>query len=454
MAKKVETPIESDGLKFWRTELEHFKSIEKKIIEIGGRSMVIIGANGTGKSTLIQALTSALDVKLRPSKPIKQGETHASISTTLKGSINGELREYIVDLYFSPKNDSGRLVVTDADGGKIANPAGFLKGLIGNISEDVTAWMEAPKAKRLEKIKELSGCGKEVDLINISIKDKKELKSKKKERFEEIEAILKNHTYTQEEIDIYSKPVGLSGLQTEMSTISASQDKFDAALQKIKDIKKSISNNDEAVVKATEEINRLKALISVEENKISHANSTNVDLIVKSQAADKWLETAVRPSSAEISQRMVDANVHNEKCNQISTLANQSKEMMKFKDDVMVIDTEIKKLEMERNNKIKNSQLPIEGLSYDNDNVYLNGIPLEDGSTNTALNMEVSIDMAIYQAQKSNLKVIFIKDASMLDKNSLKRVTEKIEKAGMQMIAEVVNFEGGELEVRFTEEAL
>lgn len=454
MAKKVETPIESEGIRFLKAEMENFKNVSKKVVDIDGRSLIVFGGNGEGKSTFIQALTSPLDVKTRPSMPIKTGETHSSISVTLGGSINGEKREYVLELYFSPKNSTGRLVVTDMEGAKVANPAGFIKGLIGQVSLDVMSWVSDTKEKRLQKLKDLTGISKELDVLNIEIKAKKSEKSKHKERNEELEAILKNHSFTQDEIDLYSKPIDLSVLQKEMTTISESQEKFDAALQKIKDIKKSISNNDEIVVKSTEEINRLKVLILAEETKIANASMANVDLIIKSQSADKWLETAVRPSSTEISNRMISSNLHNQRCAEVASLSNLSKDMIKGKNEHSVIEADIKKLEKLRSDKISASQLPIEHLAFDEEEIYYKGIPLEKGDVNTATLIDVSIQMAIHQLKKSNLKCIFIHDASLLDKNTMKKIVNEIEANDIQVIAEVVDWNAGEMQVKFIEEAL
>lgn len=452
MSKKQE--VTSDGLKFLQLELSNFKNIDKKVIDIGGRSLFFMGKNGSGKSSLIQALTSPLDTKTRPSKPIKNGETHSSVIVTLGGHIGGEERQYILELYFSPKNETGRLVVTDMEGTKLPNPAGFVKGLIGNCSFDVMNWLTDTKAKRLEKIKELTGCAKDIDLINISIKEKKELKSKRKEKSEELESILKNHAFTQDEIDKYSHPIDLSVLQTEMQAVSEQQEKFDAALQKIKGFKYDLSNTGEKIVKAEQEIVRLKKLIEAQQLSINEYENDKRNLLEKVSTADKWLETAVRPSGAEISQRMIDANVHNEKYNSIKTLSQQSKDMVKFKEEVQDIDVEIKKLEGQRSAKIKSSQLPIEGFEFDDDNIYLNGIPIEEGGLNTASLIDVSVQMALHQLKKSNLKVIFINDCSLLDKNTLHKVIKEIEEQGVQVIAEIVDFEGNDLQVKFSETEL
>ena len=443
-----------DGLRFFRAEAENWKNLSKKVIEIGGKSILITGGNGVGKSSLIDLLLAGLDVKMRPSKPIKDGETHASISTTLKGHINGEPKEYIIDLYFSPKNETGRLKVTDIDGGDVKNPAGFIKGLIGNASLDIMSWMTDKKDKRLEKIKNLTGIAKELDLINISIKEKKDLRAKKKERSEELEAILKNHDYTQEEIEMYSTPADLTGLQEELKAVADNQAKWDGVRNKVSGFQKDVRSWEESAVTDRQEIARLQNQIEVLKERVHNSVKSAEETKVKIEQGNAWLAKVPRPSSDAISDRMIQSNAHNEKCSQIASLAEKNKEMLTTKSLALDIDAEIKKIEASRNDKIKKSQLPIEGMTFDNDNIYLNGIPLEDGGVNTAGIMSVSLKMAIYQAKKSNLKAIFIQDASMFDKHSLHAAVEEIEANGLQAIIELVNWEGGDLEVKFTEQEL
>jgi len=453
MGKKKELK-EQDGLTFFRVELENFKNLSKKIIDIGGKSILIVGGNGTGKSTLLDALLSGLDVKMRPSKPIKEGETHASISTTLKGTINGEPKEYIIDLYFSPKHQSGRLKVTDINGEDVKNPAGFIKGLIGNASLDIMSWMTDKKEKRLEKIKNLTGIAKELDAINVSIEEKKTLRKNKKERAEEMEAILKNHEYSQADIDKYSETIDLTPLQEELKAVSTNQEKWDSVKNKVIGFEREVSQLNQSADKGRAEIKRLEALIENEKVRVHESVFSEEGLLTKITQGNDWLAKVPRPSSDTISDKMIQANAHNEKVSQIANLAEKNKEMIKSKSEALDLDAEIKNLEGLRSDKISKSQLPIPDMTFDNDNIYLKGIPLEDGGVNTAGIMSVAVKMAIYQAQKSNLKNIFIQDASMFDKHSLKEAVQDIESNGMRAIIELVDWDGGALEVKFTETEL
>ena len=98
MVKKKEEnlqPIQHEGLKSLSLDIDNFKSIDKMIVEIGGRSLLIIGKNGAGKSSFIQAMMSPLNSKMLPSEPIKKGQERAKISHKIGGVLNGQYEEYI-----------------------------------------------------------------------------------------------------------------------------------------------------------------------------------------------------------------------------------------------------------------------------------------------------------------------------------------------------------------------
>lgn len=455
----MEKETGKEGLRFENLQLENFKGLSKTILHIGGHGLLFIGPNGAGKSTLIDALESPLDTKRRPSMPIKQGETHASLEVTLKGHINGVPKQYILELYFSPKNQTGRLVITDTDGNKVPNPASFVKGLIGTVSYDIMEWLTGSKAEKLTKMKELTGIAKDIDIAQMTIKDRKEERKRLKERTEDLEAVMGNHGMSKDEIDTYSYPVSLMDINQELAHVEGQQQKFDGAIAKLNDMKKDYNRLEDTqltcdakIIDYKKEIERLQSLVGAEQTKITIIQSDKTELALKIIKGDQWAAQAVRPSGIDVATKMSLATAHNAKHEQVKQLALKQKEVLTGKNTIGDMDMQIKKDEAAIADKIKNSQLPIEGLSFDEHEIYLNGIPLEDKGINTAKLMETSALMAIYQAKKSNLKAIFIRDASLMDRNTLKGIITKIEEAGLQPIVELVAFDGQDLEVQFTEE--
>ncbi len=455
-----------EGLRFISAELENFKNIDKTLVEIGGESILVLGKNTAGKSSFIQALTSAVNSKLLPSEPIKKGQERAKISVKIGGQLHGEHKEYTIDIFFTPGNKSGRMVVTNDKGEGIKSPATFVKSLIGNVSFDVMKWLNESKEKKLNTIKSLTGCADQIDTLNSQIKEKKGSKKTKKDRAEELEAILINKQYTPVELEKYSEPVDMEPLLAELNQVSKNMTTYSEVENKIAVLNNEINNHTNSltssqgrIVSANNEIERLKAeierqntIISQENLSIEHQNTAIAEKNITIGKCNEWLSARPRPNAEAVNAKITEATEHNGHHNNIGVLAVHQKEMIKSKAEAEAFDAEVKALEKKRSDIISKSQLPIKGLSFTDEDILLDDVPLEEGQINTARLFEVGVDVAM--AMNPNLKTIFLHDASLFDKANLKAIVKKIEERGYQAILEVVDYEGGELTVKFTEEEL
>lgn len=444
MAKKVTKQENESDLKFLGLEIENFKNLEKRKVDIGGQSIMVIGKNGTGKSSIIQALMSPLNSKMLPTEPIKKGEERAKVSVTIGGNHFGSYSEYILDMYFTAKDKKGRLTVTNADGESVKSPAPFIKGLIGNVSFDIMKWLHDDKANKLKTIKALTGVSDEIDIIDIQIKKTKDDRKYKKQRAEDLEAILNNHAFTPQEIDMYSRTVDLLPIQQEMAGIAKSQQNYDSVVNKIKEF---LANNDRlsnSIAEKQQEIARLMNQIEAMEHEISQSD-------INIQKGNEWLAVHSRPSIEAVNEKINQAILHNEKCSQIGNLASQQREMITCKEEANKMSIDITALEDKKLKIISNSQFNIPGLTFTDDNIFLDNIPLEEGQVNTARLFEIGTEVAI--AMNPNLKVIFLHDASLFDKEALKTIIRKVEERGFQLVIEIVS-EDSEVDVKFTEDVL
>lgn len=440
-------PVSEEGVKFFGLSLSNFKNLSHKVIDIGGQSIKIVGPNGSGKSSIIQALCSPLDTKIIPVKPIKKGEDRSMIEVTLKGIHGGQPVKYTLELFFTPGNEKGRLVVRNEKDEVIKSPAGFIKGLIGNVSFNVTAWLHETNEKRLKMLKQLTGCEVEIDKINKEITDKKSDRKHKKERAEELEAVLKNHGYTKEQIDLYSTKKEIEPIQMELKNISTAITQYADIENKMKVFESYITAAEESNVKRVEEINRLNELIKREQEAIDYSMGEITKNMNNIEKGRLWLNKTTKPSTEEISTRLNMATTHNEHFAKVSKLAEGQKEMMSKKNEVVTIDGDIDKLEKKRSDLISKSQLPIKGLSFTDNEIFVDGLPLDETQQNTAHLFDIGVDVAI--ALNPGLKVIFLHEASLFDPANLEIIIKKIEQRGYQVVAEVV--EAGELDIKFTE---
>lgn len=443
--KKEEQQAPQEGLKFLTIDIENFKNLDKRHIDIGGKSIMVIGKNGAGKSSLIQALMSPLNAKLLPTEAVKKGEEKAIVSVTIGGEMYGEHQEYVLDLFFSSKNQSGRLSVTNKNGEAVKSPASFVKSLIGNVSFDIMKWLTQDKKTKLQTIKQLTGVSVELDKIDIEIKNKKDARKYKKQRAEDLEAILSNHNFTPEEIERLSTKIDIQPLQVEMSGISKQQQNYDGVVFKMKEFTSNIERLNSSIQDKKNKIQELMNEISSMENEVS-VNNQNIE------KGNAWLAVNARPSIEGVNEKINHAILHNEKCDQVSQLSNHHREMIAAKEEVAQFDTDIHILEDKKNRIMSESSLKIEGMTFTDEDIFLDGIPLEEGQVNTARLFDVGVEVAM--ALNPNLKAIFLHDGSLFDKEALKSIVKKIEDNGYMAIIEMVDYEGGDLEVKFTEKEL
>lgn len=456
MAKKQPAQTENndqlpEGLKSIYLELENFKNIEKTVIEINGQSMLIIGKNGSGKSTLIQAMKSPMDAKLLPSEPIKKGEERAKIIHKIGGMLNGEYKEYTMELSFSEKNKSGTLTVLNEKMEKISSPATTIKNIIGNVSFDVMGWMTAKKDKKRDMFIELSGCKEELDVINMNIKNKKADKKYKADRAEELEGVLKNHEFTTEEIDLYSQPVDMVAIQEQYDATITNQQQWDGIKNKLDSFYTAVQTSQNGIAKAQNEILRLEALmreqhgIIKESQEIMNKNQSNI------LKGEEWVRLNPRPVVDQVREQMNTAISHNEKHIRIGMLGNQQCEIIKLKQEVEAIKLNIDGLETKRSTILSSSPLKVPGLTISEDDIFLDGLPLESEQINTAKLIDIGMEIAM--ALNPKYKVIFIDDGSLLDQGSRNIIINKAHSRGYMVAMEIVGTSETP-EVFFTEQSI
>lgn len=446
--------MQSEGLRILAVSGENFKKLKHVHLQFGGKSFLVTGPNEAGKSSLIQMLQSPMDKKVLPTDPIKTGEEKANIALLLGGVIRGNYEEYTLELFFSKGKKNGRLVVKNQQGEVMNTPSTFVESLIGNVSFDIMRWLNLSPKEKLNIIKQLTGASQQIDAINLEISNKKSEYSNKKSRAEDLESILNNHVFSQQEVDMYSTPKPLEAMQQEMLGISEQQKVYDQTANQMNSFHQNIQRFLGDIDVCQNEIRELEQKIQEKRMKIDSIqkdiDTTNQNITIGNQ----WFtledgSPRPRPSVEDVSARINEAIRHNERHNQIKTLSDQQREMISAKEAMGNIKSEIESLETKRSEIISGSQLPVKGLSFDNDTIFLDGLPLEEEQINTARLFDVGVDIAI--AMHPNLKTIFLKQGSLIDDNNLYKMIQKVEKLGYQIIAEMVDSKGGELEIKFTE---
>ena len=87
---------------------------------------------------------------------------------------------------------------------------------------------------------------------------------------------------------------------------------------------------------------------------------------------------------------------------------------------------------------ISNANFPVEGMSFDENGVLYNGLPFKQEGTAGQIRISVAMGLAM----NPKLKVILIRDGSLLDADNLAMIGKMAEEAGAQIWVEKVTEDG------------
>lgn len=141
-----------------RLTIENFMRVVGVSIEPNGKHVMVRGENGSGKTSVVEAIWDALcgsDSKARP-EPVRKGAS--------KGRVSLDLGDYQVEKVFSP-DGSSRLVIKASDGKKILSPQKLLDGLLTRYSLDPVAFLDRRPQDQLDDVLEVCGITPPVEAV-------------------------------------------------------------------------------------------------------------------------------------------------------------------------------------------------------------------------------------------------------------------------------------------------
>lgn len=144
-----------------RIEIEQIKGVEHVTLNLAGKSLVVIrGSNGTGKSSILDAISSIFEGGSDPSL-IRQGAK--------SGRVRIELSDgKVIDKQQTAKGAT--LKVTDQNGEQVDKPQTFVDSLAASFSFDPLGFIRADKKKRADFAAQhanLTFTGKEIGALKI-----------------------------------------------------------------------------------------------------------------------------------------------------------------------------------------------------------------------------------------------------------------------------------------------
>lgn len=483
--------MKEKGLKILSAEIENFKNIKQKNVTLDGKSVRIIGGNGQGKSSLIQALLSVTGSKWIPDEPVAKGEDRGHVEVVIGGEEYGEEVKYKLGVWFSPEHKKGRLIVEDGEGNSIGKTKGIVGDIIGNFGFDIMEFLsmartdtgKASKAgiqKQINALKELMPIELREKLFNID----EELKAKAIEKtdlnlkLKGVKSQIAEFNMPEEDRDKYMEPIDEDSIIKRLGTVSEEIQKYDnikSELDKMKNdlpFHKSLADSYDLISEDIQSVssvtnrfsdtadqqkktffiqaNNFKELL---ENRLKEAAESSKKLIEYNEKIPKgeaWIVKHKRPSLESIQNELEKARIHNRNHEIVKGAAGLHTRLADAQKEIDALDESVKKLKLGKTEVFATKgALPVDNLEFDEEQILYKGLPFVEGQVPSSTLIGVGVNIAM--AMNPNLKVIVIKDGSLLDKKMYKYILKIVESKGYQLLVEMVSWEGGDYEIEFQE---
>lgn len=423
-------------MKIKKAKLTNFKCHEDLEIFPEGAHILLIGDNEVGKSSLIEGILRACGKAGRPVAPVKTGadyaevqiETTDGIKSTVRYKKNGDTEFEIITR--DGVKDSRKSTIVQLLGGVECDIEGFAK--MSNTADGRRALINYIKKCLPEDIIEA------YDSMTRDIAGLEELRKNKKQSAKSVKAVMDDLKIEQYDIEKYTEKIPMEDMVKRLTTLTEINTKRAQAKDYLADAEKSKTNS-------LAEIEKLKQRIAEEEAKIKTIEEgvSKTHTFLKKHPEDYPLD--------EIKNLIKNNEKHNERVADVEKYNEKSSEYAKLDDEIKKLDTDISVKRREKRELIsKSDQIPVDGLWFDEEQAYINEIPLSEESLSTSQVMEVGIKLTL--ALNPKTKILTIPRGESLGKKRLKTIYEIAEKFGYQIIMEQVERGTEELKIIYTDD--
>lgn len=405
-------------------EAETFKRLSAVYIKFPESGVFeVVGENEQGKTSVLESIMSCFGgAKYYPKKPIKAGAKGSKLILTTD--------ELTIRLAWTEKGES--LIVRAADGSKIDSPQTLLNKLFAKIAFDPLEFSRMKPRDQAVSLRKAIG--------------------------------LDTSSMDAERADLYSKRTAVNteqrSCETQLKAIVVPADPGEVGVEKDlaeiaeekNEITRAVIANSQMRTKLKETVEqeqRLLNLVTEYRQKLADAEKSLAECRSRCSQLQVSVPTLVDPDPSTVDAKIAAGRAHNEAVKQrgrqkeaflrlsvdakrITDLANaKGKESDKLTRQIETID-------QTRQTLMESAQFPVVGMTVDEDNVSINGIPFEEASTS----QKIRTGLVVGAAMAPELKLVLIHDGSLLDKNAMREVADYAEEKGLLVIVERIESSG------------
>jgi hypothetical protein len=361
-------------------EAENFKRLKAvRIVPGDERILVIKGKNGAGKSAVLDALGCAIDSRLVPERPVRDGADEAYIRLDL-GTL-------VVERKWTQGGAKDYLVVRDADGVRQSSPQTILDALYNRIALDPSSFLRLSSKDQVEVLRRVTG----LDCTDLEEKRAKLYTDRTIVNRELETAEARIRAFKAPPADTPDTEIDLQDTLRRIEKLRQLQMKRDALV---------------GVRAAIKEVEAKLEQLRGDEKRITEEG--------KAFAADIGNPKDVVAELADMNSRAGLADITNRHVRSKRDLESLRATRSEKDAETRRLTAAIEAIDAEKRKRISAAALP-GGISFDEEHVLLRGIPLAQASAAEQIRAAVEVGLA----ENKPLRVLRIRDGSLLDDDSL-----------------------------------
>lgn len=409
-------------------EIEHYMRISAVEIACTGPGVVeITGKNRQGKTSVLSAIWAAIGgADHEPEEPIRDGADSGSVKLLI--GKDQKHPEYEVTKTFRYKADGSAVVATlkvrNLDGMMPAKPQQLLSSWLQSVTIDPMRFLAEPK-KQGEILRKIAGLDTAaIDNQRLAaFTERTEVNRDLKRIKSQVEGMPAEEKLP-ERIDVTKALAELAAAQRKVQEANEQKREIEYAQREVDDCAATV----EAI---KERIEKLQDDLSVAEEDLAEHKA------ILAKVNEGPLITV--PDMEGLRNRLAEADKVNRRHEAIkaanATRRISVKELEATDAKANELTARIDELDEAKAAAIAACKMPLKGLSIDDDgNVTFKGVPIAQASR--AEQIEVAV--AIAMAQSPRLKVLMIRDGSLLDEETMARVQAFARKHKLQIWVETV----------------
>jgi AAA domain len=414
-----------------------------KLIDITPNKYVnrVSGANGSGKTSLLDMIEWGLvGGKNVPSQPVRRGAVNGRIKIDM-----GETDTEVVlnrQFYEGSAKRAGRLHIEQKPGAdasefqdkrkKATTPDELEDALLKQVSFDPLEFKRMEAKKQYHVLRRISTPDIDLDALDEKIQADFDERTVAKRKRDELEA---QRNAIQVPEGLPTEPKDVTAMVAELAQVSSYNREIDRQSREREDFARdhAEANNrtqqkHKRLLDLQEEMLRLSREISSEEEESSS----------RTQQMNAWKPLAEPRDAEALAAQIEEARTINRAIERGQIRAKIDTEYIAANEIWETLDAAVKEGERRKKEAIAHAHYPVEGLGFGNQEVMYNGLPFDQASDAE----QIKVSAAIGMASNRKVRVMRIKDGSLLDENSLAVLAEMAHEKDFQVWIECVDTTG------------